>query len=185
MRFERVDPEELVTEVTLDFLLTILDKYPKKKPIFKNFCEDYKILDIDELTEVLALEVLDIIDNRSYILALRAKEAKYLEEQKELLNTTVEQYILKHKKNYLVISKVEDCWLVAKRLKLNVYTINENAVFQPFEKHEDREYFIMVAIKTAEEFVGDEIVNKFISRGGKIIKILDVMDVERKFESIR
>lgn len=185
MRFERVDPEELVTDVTLDFLLTILEKYPKKKPIFTNFCEDYKILDIDELTEALALEALEMIDSKSYILAIRAKEAKYLQEQKELLNTSVEQYIQNHKKNYLVISQVEDCWLVAKRVKLNVYTINENAVFQPFEKHEDREYFIVVAIKTAEEFVGDEIINKFITRGGKMIKILDVMDIDRKFEGIR
>jgi hypothetical protein len=185
MRFERVDPEELVTDVTLDFLLTILDKHPKKKPIFKNFCDEYKILDIDELTEALALEVLEMIDSKSYILAIRAKEAKYLEEQKELLNSSVEEYLQKHKKTYLVISSVEDCWLVAKRVKLNVYTINENAVFQPFEKHEDREYFILIAIKTGEEFVGDEIINKFVSRGGKIIKISDVMDIDRKFEGIR
>lgn len=185
MRFERVDPEEPVTELTMDFLLAILEQYPKKKPIFKSFCDDYKIIDEEELTEALALEVLEILDSKSYILALRAKEAKYQEEQKELLKTTVEQYLQKNNKSYVVISRVEDCWLITKRVKLNVYTRNDNAVFQPFEKHEDREYFIAAIVKTAEEFLGDEVINKFVTRGCKIVNILDPIDVERKFEGIR
>lgn len=185
MRFERIDPEEPVSELTLDFLLTTLEKYPKKKPIFKNFCDEYQILDIDELTEALAFEVLETIDSKSYIVAMRAREAKFLQEQKELLNTSVQQYLQKNNKTYVIISKVTDCWLIAKRVKLNVYTINENAVFQPFEKHEDREYFIVAAIKTAEDFEGDTIINKFVTRSCKIVKVLDVNEIERKLEGIR
>jgi len=33
--------------------------------------------------------------------------------------------------------------------------------------------------------VGDMIINKFMSRGGKIIKIITIDDIERKFEGIR
>lgn len=185
MAMDRATAEAHICDITLNALLEILEKYPKKKPVFKAFCSEYGIADIDELTEALGLEVLDIIDNRTYILTTRAKEAFRIEQEKTKLRESIDQYLELNKDKYIILSNVPECWLIAKRLSLIVYNRNDNPVFQPYETNETKEYFMVFVAKTSEEFIPDEMTNRFITRGCKMVKILDIGDINRKLEGIR
>lgn len=177
--------EAPVCEITLDALLACLEKYPKKKPVFKSFCKDYGIAELDELTEALALEILEVIDSGTYVRTKRAKEAYIIEQQKIKLREAVGRYLEDAHEDFITLDKIEDCWLLAKRVNLIVYNINENSVFQPYETSKNNEYFIVCVIKTAEEFVPSDMIGRFISRGCKAVRIYEVSDIKRKLNAIK
>lgn len=182
---DRASAEESVCDITLHAILDSLDKYPKKKPVFKSFCKEYGILELEELTEALGLEVLEIIDDRAYVQTMRAKESNKIEQKRLQLMEAVDQYLTKNIEHYIILSRVDKCWLVAKKVSLIVYTRNDNPVFQPFEKNETNDYFIVFVIKTADEFIADDIINSFITRGCKMIRIYEDIEIRRKLESVR
>lgn len=177
--------EAPIHELTFNAIVTALDKYPRKKPLFKEFCHEYKLLSLDEFTEALALEVLELIDDNTYTLTVRAKRKYEIEQKKAALIDAVTQYLADNDDIYIILSQVEDCWLLAKKVHLSVFSRNDNSVFQPTEVTIEKEYFIIAAVKTAEEFVGDELIDRFISRGCKQYKIYNDYEVRSKFESIR
>ncbi len=182
---DRAEAEAPVCDITLGAILDSLDKYPKKKPVFKSFCHEYGIIGTEELTEALGLEVLEIIDDRAYIKTMRAKEAFKLEQKRLWLLEAVERYLELHHDKFVIISKAKECWLLAKKVTLIVFNKNDNSVFQPYETNDTKEYFIIFILKTAEEFIPDEIINSFVTRGCKIVRVYDLNDVERKLESVR
>lgn len=177
--------EAPVHEITMAAILGALEKYPRRKAVWKEFCHEYKIADYDELTEALALEVLELIDDKTYIHTIRAKQKFEAEQEHLRLVEAMDNYLERNAKDFILLSKVDDCWLVAKRVTLIVYNRNDNSAFQPYETNETKEYFIVVAIKIADEFVPDEIIGKFITRGCKMIRVYEEHDIYGKLESIK
>ncbi len=177
--------EAPIHELTQKAILEVLEKYPRKKTVYKEFCTEYEILEIEEMSEVLALEILDIMDNRSYIQVVRAKKQYEIEQTHLRLVECVSNYLSAHSEEYIILTVVPDCWLVAKKVSLIVYSKNSNSAFQPYETNDKKEYFIVVAIKIAEEFTPDEIMSRFITRGCKMIRIYDELEVHRKIGEIK
>jgi len=129
------------------------------------------IIEMEELSEGMALEILEMLDSASYIRVIRAKDQarKELYDQ-ELLNT-FNEYLEHHNDDYIVVDQVKNCYLLNKRIFIHVQTKNNNPIFQPHERINENMYFITVIVKLTEDFIPTPLISKFMSRNCKIIKL--------------
>lgn len=177
--------EAPVHDITYQAINDLITKHPRKKTLLKEYLREYKLLDLEEMSEDMALELLEIMDSQTYVQVDRAKRKFEEEQQHAYFIDNVEAYLEKHSDKYIILSRVTDCWLLAKRIKLNVYTKNEMSQFQPVERHEDREYFVVIAVKIADEFPANDMIGRFVTRGCRVVRIYEAPEIHSKMEAIR
>jgi len=162
---------EAVCDITISALKDLLKNFPRKKSGFQEYCKENMIIEMEELSEGMALEVLEMLDSASYIRVIRAKEqAKRALYDEELLNA-FNEYLADHNDDFIIVDQVKNCYLLNKRIFIHVQTKNNNSVFQPFERVNENMYFITVIVKLTEDFTPTPLISKFMSRNCKIIKL--------------
>lgn len=176
--------EELISDITRDMLTDLLKKFPRKKPAYKEYCHENGIIEMDELPEAMALEILETLDSASYIRANRAKEEARLKANYEHMIFMLDDYLTSKQDIYMVLDKVPNCYLVCKKITVRVQHKNENNVFQPYETITPNEYFICVLIKLAEDYQPTELIKNFLIRGCKMVKISSVDSVARILDAV-
>jgi len=177
--------EAPIHDITYQAIVDALDKYPRKKNLFREYCREYHLLEMEEFSEAQALEVLELIDDKTYVLTLRAKHKFEDDLNKSRFVTAMHTYLANNHENYIVLDSVEDCWLIAKRVSLMVSNKNDNSAFQPYETKEFKEYFIVFVAKIADEFTPNMMIGKFITRGCKMVRIYDATEIHGKLEAVR
>lgn len=176
--------EEMICDITHNAINNVLRKFPRKKAALREYCDGNQIADMDELTEELALEILEIMDSASYIRCMRAKKEEQQIIYHENLILTFTDYIENNKDVYMILEQVQDCYLVCKIIKIMVQTKNINSVFQPYETTVERTYFINFVVKLSEDIQQSDMINNFLSRNCKIVKIVSIDDVARNLDDV-
>lgn len=176
--------EELISDITRDALNGLLKKFPRKKAGFKEYCDEYAILEIDELTEFMALEVLEILDSSSYVRAIRAKEAEKQRVHHENLVLMLDEYLDMEKDTYMILDKVPNCYLLCKKISIRVQHKNENNVFQPYETITQKEYLINFLVKLAEDYEPTALIKNFLTRSCKMVKITSIDSIARVLDAV-
>jgi hypothetical protein len=156
--------EELMSDITRDAIKSLLKKFPRKKEGFVAYCEDNSLLDMDELSEFMALEVLEMLDSASHIRVIRAKEAEKQRINHENLVLMLDEYLDIEKDTFMILDKVDNCYLLCKKINIRVQQKNDNNVFQPYETITAREYFINFIVKLTENYEPSELIKKFLTR---------------------
>ena len=176
--------EELLCDITHDAIKQVLKRFPRKKGAFKEYCDENCIADIEELTEDMALEILEVMDSASYIRATRAKDDERKRILHENLKMTLDDFLQNNKDVYMILDQVEDCYLLCKIIKIMVQTKNVNSVFQPYETTVEKTYFINFIVKLSDDITPSEMINSFLVRNCKIAKIVAIDDVARILSDI-
>lgn len=175
------EPIHEVTRAAIDELLT---NYPKKKPAFKEYMRLNLIETMDDFTEDLALDILEQLDNVYYVRAIRRKREVEAQSYHNRLVETMENYFEDNKEDYVILDKVVDAYLISKRINIVVQYKNDKNTFNPYERLDDKEYFIIVLVKISDQFQPSELMQKFMTRGIRMIKCLDMYGVERSIKGI-
>lgn len=171
--------EELISDITKDAINNLLKKFPRKKGGFAEYLQDNAVVDIDELTEFMGLEVLEMLDSATYIKVGRAKEAERQRINHENLVSMLNEYLEIEKDSFLVLDKVPNCYLLCKKISIRVQQKNENNVFQPYETISQKEYFINFLVKLTEDYEPSDLIKTFLTRGCKVVKITSVDMIDR------
>lgn len=170
--------------LTQEMLLDVTKRYPKKKPILKQYLIECMCEAIEDLSEDQALEVLEMMDSPSYVRVAKQKKDEELRKYHQSLLDEIEGFLKDNHEDYLVLDIVQDCYLIAKRINIIVQTKNDNSVFQPYETTNEKQYFINVLVKTSDSFQPSPLMEKFMTRGCRMIKIYDMGAVTRVFNGI-
>ena len=176
--------EEPICDITREGIEQLLRKYPRKRPAFRAFCDEYKIIEIEELSEDLALEILEIMDSASYIRVDRAKIAEKRRVYHETLLDTFNNFLNANKDKYLIMDMVDNCYLICKVINVMVQSKNINSVFQPYETVAEKNYFINFIVKLSDDVNPSEMINAFLIRNCKIVKLIAIDDVKRTLEDV-
>ncbi len=176
--------EEMICDITHNAINNVIKKFPRKKAALREYCDEHKVVDIDELTEDLALEILEMMDSASYIRAMRAKTEEQRQIYHENLILKFTDYIEDNKDVYMILDQVHDCYLVCKIIKIMVQTKNINSVFQPYETTVQQTYFINFVVKLSEDIKQSDMINNFLSRDCTIVRIVSIDDVGRNLEDV-
>lgn len=175
--------EELIHELTLAALDAYTNKKKNKKEIFKLLYTDYDAENFEELNEEQALDLLERLDFRIYMKTIRAKEKLQADNDTEQLYREFHKFMDENKDKYILISDTGRFNLIAKKLKLDVYTINENSHFQPYEKQEKRDYLALFIIKL-EDGNEEGIMEELKQMNCKTVRIKNASQVKSKMEEL-
>lgn len=176
--------ETEIHPLTLEMILFVVKKFPKKKAALKEYLVQNLVEQVEDLTEDQALEILEMMDSASFVKVEKQKKEEALKKYHENLIEEIEGFLKDNQEDYIVLAAVPDCYLVAKRINIIVQTKNDNSVFQPYETVNERQYFINVLVKTSDNFQPNGLIEKFMTRGCRMVKIYDLGAVVRVFNGI-
>ena len=122
----------MLTPISDSLLLSIrlaLDARTNIKKVLKNIYKEYKINALSDLTEKDADELLHILDEEVYHLY------------------QFDEHIKTNPSKYLEIHKSYRYRVIAKKITVSVYSVNNNSIFQPLETIEKNSYLAVVVVE--------------------------------------
>lgn len=158
----------MLTPISDQLLLSIrlaLDATVNIKKVLKNIYKEYKINTLSDLTEKDALELLCILDEDAFHLY------------------QFDEHIKNDPSKYLEIHKSYKYRVIAKKITVSVYTVNDNSIFQPLETIDKQSYLAVVVIELLPSLESCPYLTK-IKNLAKIIKITSwaqAIDLLEKF----
>lgn len=158
----------MLTPISDSLLLSIrlaLDAKINVKKVLKNIYKEYKINTLSDLTEKDALELLYILDEDAFHLY------------------QFDEHIKNDPSKYLEIHKSYKYRVIAKKITVSVYTVNDNSIFQPLETIDKQSYLAVVVIELLPSLESCPYLTK-IKNLSKIIKITSwaqAIDLLEKF----
>lgn len=179
IKFKGSTMSELISDITYDALKALLKKYPRKKGAFNEYIKENGLTDMDELTDDMGLELLEILDSASYIKALRARDEEKYRIHHANLVTAIDDFLAANKDLYFLLDKVDNCYLICKKIHIMVQTRNENSVFQPYQTTLEKEYMINFLVKLKDDFEPTEMINHFLTRGCRMVKVNNIDSIAR------
>lgn len=176
--------ETEINPLTQAMIESVIKKFPKKKAALKEYLVENLVETIDDLTEDQALEILEMMDSASFVKVEKQKKEEAQRQYHQSLLDEIESFLKENHEDYIVLGVVQDCYLVSKRINIIVQTKNDNSVFQPYETVNERQYFINVLVKTSDDFQPSPLMEKFMTRGCRMVKIYDLGAVTRVFNGL-
>lgn len=112
------------------------------KTLLKNILKEYKVKNISDLSDKDGEELLCILDEETF------HSYKF----DELIENNPEKYIEIFKSAYLRV--------IAKKITISVYSVNENSIFQPLETIEKQSFLTILILEKTEHQSDSSYISK-------------------------
>lgn len=161
----------MISNLTLETLIKVLNKKENKKEILKNLRREYDVTKIEELNEAQGMELLELLDDYTYHVTRKEHIRIKIIKDKEKLEEVILNHIKENNEVYALLEHTENCYVIAKKCKMIIFRSIENPTsFHLYEEKNDREFIIIFIAKT-DDYKNTNLTTKLKRLDCKEIKI--------------
>lgn len=181
MTNEDFDHEKYIDEFTHDLIVKVINKSKNKRKIILDMENEYHVDEITELSISQKLDFLKHIDTENYYTANN--------EYKRIKKTTKKNKVIEYLQDlfdhnpekYQIICKVKDCYVIANKKELSVNFVNDNSVFQPYEKSIKKDYITLLILEL-DHYEPNEIITNLKLMGCESHMIVNIEGIKHVFD---
>jgi hypothetical protein len=159
-------PVNAASELTMKYLEMAIDAKKNRRQVARQILEEYKVNDIEFLSEEEACDLIKILDEEL------AEENSFVKELEKLTGI------------YRVIKSEPHHHLIAKKVKYCIYSLNENNIFMPYEKKEDRNFAVLILVKFKNTKLPSINIFNMEEIGTQLLTVSNWNDAIKKLNSI-